>query len=179
MRTMILAVASLILLASCGKTQEAVQADTGRPTSYAKDGLTFRMPGNWRVTEDEATPEVRYLFVEEPGEALVVVQLFPSQDAKDISTYARDFADASKDETKVGTFTSNFGKPGSAGGYDTLRETFVVKAYGTTLPHTRDYRRKVFGDWTCFVVAQVADEDRAPVKAGFDQIVESLAYQAP
>jgi len=155
-------------------------ADTGNPTSYAKSGLSFQMPGNWRVTEDEEVGTVRYLFVEEPGDALVVVQLRPSADVGDLLSVAKEFAKSAKEATPLGKIgTSKFGSSGTDGAYETLRERFSISLGGQHIPHTRDYRLRTFGDRTCLLIAQVADEDRSDVEAGFRQVMDTLAYKAP
>lgn len=155
-------------------------ADTGNPTAYAKDGLHFQMPGNWRVTEDEEVGTVRYLFVEEPGDALVVVQLRLSTDVGDLLTVAKEFAKSAKESTPIGKISaSKFGALGTDGEYKTLRERFSISLVGESIPHTRDYRFRTFGDKTCILIAQVADEDRADVEAGFRQVMKTLAYEAP
>jgi len=163
-----------LTLASCG----GKKADTAHPITYRKDGLSFQMPGNWRVTEDASEEGIRYLFVEEPGDAIVVVQLLGADDALGIAEYARSFAEQAKEGTDVGTLSaSTFSRAGEAGGYETLRETFHMTLLGVTVPHTRDYRRRLFGDQVCFLVAQVSDEDRGLVTGGFRLITSTLTYE--
>ncbi len=172
----VLAVALVPSLLGCG----GEVADTENPNAYAKDGLQFEMPGNWEVTEDAEAGPFRYLFVEEPGDALVVVQLFPAADAADLRGYAEGFSKQSAAATKTGTLSaSSFGNVSTSDGYEMLTETFSISLMGETVPHTRNYRRKVCGAHVCFVIAQVADEDRADVVAGFTQLVSSLTYKAP
>ncbi len=179
MRRTVLVAAFALLLVNCGGAEQATRADTDHPTTYAKDGLTFQVPGNWSVTEDEDFPTHRFVLVEEPGNALVVMQLFPFHQPADIAALARDFAASTAIASKPWPQESTFGTPGTAGGYETLREAFTLRVLASTVPHTRDYRLKAYGDRMCFIVAQVADEDRANVKSGFEQIARSMDYREP
>ena len=171
-----LAAGLLLSLAGCGDKQ----ADTGHPKSYAKRGLKFEMPGNWMVTEDAEEDGSRYLFIEEPGDALVVIQFVDESAGLDITEYARNFAASAGEETPIGQIdASKFSSVGSSHGGELLVERFSITLLGVSVPHTRQYHRKTFGKDQCFIVAQVADEDRAKVTAGFDQIVRSLTYERP
>lgn len=168
-----LGVLVLVVAASCGSPL----ADVGHPVAFAKGGLQFQMPGNWKVTDDETEDGVRLLFIEEPGDALLIVQLLPSEIAEDLPVYAKNFEQAAKENVAIGTLSESvFLKRRPYGEYESLKETFSISLLGETLPHTRMYYRRTFGDTVCFLIAQVADEDRAKVFRGFKQVLGSLRY---
>jgi hypothetical protein len=61
-----IALSFLSLFTGCGETQ----ADLSTPKTHKSGAVTFDYPKNWRITEDLVTPEIHYLFVETPGDAL-------------------------------------------------------------------------------------------------------------
>ena len=70
-------VIALFLFVGCGERNAA----TDNPTSYSKAGLEFEYPGNWTVTEDTQQAGLRFLIVESPGDAVVIIQIYPTDDA--------------------------------------------------------------------------------------------------
>ena len=77
-----------LLLVGCG--ERSVKIDN--PRAYNNAGLEFEYPRNWKVTEDVQQEELRYLFVESPGDALLIIQIFSADDALDIQDFAKRFA---------------------------------------------------------------------------------------
>lgn len=57
---------ALGLSLGCGEPS----AQVSQPKLYSKDGVEFRYPGNWKVTEDASHPDFRYIIVESPGGAV-------------------------------------------------------------------------------------------------------------
>ena len=43
---------------------------------YEKDGLSFSYPANWEVTEDFVSEDVRFVFVESPGDAIIKIEVY-------------------------------------------------------------------------------------------------------
>jgi hypothetical protein len=174
---------ALTLLASafvvgCGR--ESGQADVENPTVYSKDGLRFKMPGNWHVSEDDAGEAVRSVSVNEPGHALLLIHIFPVQLAPELQVWARRFAKHTRDNARTDSVSNSvFGSVGAEGGFEMLSETFSVTHWGATTPHTREYRKRGFGKQVCLVLTQVSDEDRPRVSAGFQQVTGSLEYASP
>jgi len=120
------------------------------------------------------------LFVESPGNAIVVVQLQPPDTAPALTEFGRTFARSAADGTPVGVVgASTFAEPEEEDGWEVLRERFTISLMGESVPHTRVFRRRVMDGRVCFLVSQVADEDRARVRRGFEEVVRSLRYEAP
>ena len=150
------------------------------PRAYNNAGLEFEYPRNWKVTEDVQQEELRYLFVESPGDALLIIQIFSADDALDIQDFAKSFAQTAKEETpKSFLVDSVFGSVSKSGGYEILTEQFSMTLLRQKIPHTRTYRLKPVANRVCFIIAQVADEDRLKVTKGFELIFSSFKYSTP
>lgn len=168
-------IAIALLLAGCWESP----ADISKPQAYDKDGLTFTYPGNWTVTEDVAGDQLRYLFVETPGEALVVIQVDSSGQAENLKPFAESFSQRATTETPVGDIAQNeFGPIEKRAGYEAIQEKFSITLLSVEVPHTRIYLRKALEDVTLFIINQAANEDLASVEPGFDQISESLELKS-
>lgn len=165
-----------LLLAGCWETP----ADISNPQTYDKDGLTFTFPGNWTVTEDVTADQLRYLFVETPGEALVVVQVDSSGHTENLKSFAESFSQRATTETPIGDMAQNeFGPIEKRLAYEVIQEKFSITLLSVEVPHTRIYFRKASGDKTIVIINQAADEDLASVNPGFDQISNSLEMKTP
>lgn len=168
-------VVALALAAGCER-----KARTDQPRSYAKDGIRFQYPGNWEVTEDVETEGFRHLFVETPGDAILIVQVYAASDAMGLEDFARQFARTATEKTPFGKVgASTFGRVEESDGYESLTERLSISALGQRVRHTRVYRRRQFGRKVCFLIAQVADENHDKVAGGFDQIFASFTCEAP
>jgi hypothetical protein len=155
------------------------RAQTDNPQHYDKAGLQFDYPGNWEVTQDETDQGMRILLIESPGDAIYIIQIYPSADELPLDEFARAFAQAAAAETPIATLSaSTFSAIRSEGKFEVLVEKLQVKLMGLRVPHTRTYHMARFGDSQCIFIAQVADEDKKDVTPGFDQIVGSFQYAA-
>ncbi len=165
-----------LLCVSCGETSAQIES----PKSYDNAGLQFEYPGNWEVAEDVQQEHSRYLFVESPGDAILIIQVFSADDATDIKDYAKNFAQSAKNATPSLDFAdSAFSSVDESGGYEILTEKFSVENLGVKIAHFRKYRRKVVSNRVCFIIEQVAEEDRDKVTKGFELIVSSFNYSIP
>ena len=66
------ALLALAFLTSCGEPK----AKTDQPLKYNQGGMSFQFPGNWKVTDVTQDASVHFLFVESPGDATLIIQLF-------------------------------------------------------------------------------------------------------
>jgi hypothetical protein len=98
----------------------------------------------------------------------------------DIQDFAKSFAQTVKEETPKSFFVDSvFGSVSKSGGYEILTEQFSMTFLRQKIPHTRTYRRKPVANRVCFIIAQVADEDRLKVTKGFELIFSSFKYSTP
>lgn len=161
----------VVLLSGCGEPA----ADVAVAKKHHQDGIAFQHPGNWKVTEATATDGFHHVMVETPGDALVIVQVFPADSAATLKEYADAFSAAAAEEAPFGVVSkSKFAELDPNEGWSRLKETFIIQVLGVEAAHTRLYHARDFGNWRCFVLCQTADEDWSKVEAGFRQVVSSV-----
>jgi len=170
-----LAVAALLLvgLAACERP-----ADTKQPQRYLKDGVAFHYPGNWEITDDEQLPTHRYIFVESPGSAVFIIQVYRKQDAMPLREFVELMAASAKENTPLADVgQSRFskderrvGKTQSIG----FGERFQASLLGQKIPHRRVHHAVPGSRHTCYLTAQAADEDWKMVQQGFELIFSTF-----
>lgn len=159
------------LIVGCGEPH----ADLSSPKTHRSGDITFDYPNNWRITDDLVMPEVHLLFVETPGNALVILQSYPIGEADDLTAFSKDFAETAATETPIGKMVgSTFAEMPDAGGYEWIAEDFNITVLGESVPHRRLYGTKKLGDRQAFLILQVATEDYQNAEAGFQLIRNSL-----
>lgn len=159
------------LLGGCGEPH----ADLSKPKTHQSGAITFDYPKNWRITEESVGPEIHYLIVETPGDAIVILQSYPTGEAYDLTAFCKEFSESAATETPMGRMAkSRFADIPDAGGYDWIVEDFVVTLLGESVPHRRLYGTKDIGDRQVFLIFQVATEDYSKAEAGFQLIRDSL-----
>ena len=159
------------LLAGCGEPK----ADLSTPKTYQSGAITFDYPKNWVVAEESVTQEFHFLFVESPGDALVILQSYPTDGDDDLTAFSKDFSESAAAEMPIGTIDkSKFADLPDAAGYSWIVEDFEIILLGESIPHQRFYGTKDIGGRQVFLVFQVATEDYSKVKAGFHLIRDSL-----
>ena len=162
--------------ASCVDLAGEPAADT-KNIEYRKDGLAFSHPANWKVTEDNPEIGARYLFVESPGDALVMIFLF-SDEPEGLEAFAKDFAqNRAQAEANVRIDGSRFKPHTRTVGerkYEGFVETFNVTVLDNALQHTCYYYQTDDGVHVC---AQVATEDLQQVEPGFDTILGTITAE--
>ncbi len=163
------------------------------PSFYSKDGISFRYPGNWTVSEDvtkEGDSEYRYLFVKSPGDAILISQRYRPEVDLTPEEFASDFkairnAEA-EDVFRVGRFRpikvqsrSDFQVQATIAGEtrEGIGQAFVISALGEKITHfstlfTIDHRNQ-----TIFVVAQAPREDWKLVEPAFQLVQSSLRIE--
>jgi len=171
MKTSHLLIVSLLLLstlfAGCGEPQ----ADLSTPKTHKSGAITFDYPKNWEITVDSVTPEIHYLFVETPGDALVILQSYPTGDADTLAEFSEEFSE----EMPIVTIAkSTFAAIPDSEGYNWIREDFDMNLLGVSVPHRRLYGTKKIGDRQVFLIFQVSTEDYPNTETGFQLIRESL-----
>jgi len=172
----------LLLVFLCGLWASGCgepKADVALPKRYAKDGIKFQHPGNWKITEELKEEGVyRSVTVGSPGDAVVVVQVFDAKNVLPLKEYAELFSQETAKAMPMGkilppTVTLLEAKDG----WERLRETFVIRLVGVDVPHTRLVQGRDIGPWRCYVLCQVADEDMKAVEVGFQQILDSMELE--
>jgi predicted Zn-dependent protease len=166
-----IALALLGLFAGCGEPQ----VDLSTTKTHRSGAITFDYPKNWEISDDSLTPEIHYLFVETPGDALVVFQSYPIDEANGLTDFSKAFSKSAATETPIGKVEqSTFSAIPEASGYEWIEEEFSIKFLSESIPHRRLYGTKMIGDRQVFLILQVATEDYARAEPGFELIRNSL-----
>jgi hypothetical protein len=164
-----------------------------RPQSYSKDGISFRYPSNWSVSEDVETPGAsgyRYLFIDSPGSATVIVQHYQPGTALSVEEFAGNFhrklIETVGDVARVGPLKPFSGQAGNAvpvravvagvprGG---IEYSFSISGAGQQVPHKFRAFKVESASATTFLVAQAATEDWDLVAPGFDLVLGSFEVE--
>lgn len=164
--------------------------DVRRPQSYSKDGISFSYPGNWSVTEDVVKPgdsRYRYLFVESPGSALVIVQHYEPHIDRSVEEFAAEFHRKLVAEVEeialLGPLKPFSGHAGTAVAVrsvvagiqrEGIEQSFSVSAAGERVPHKFRAFRVDTASATAFLIVQAATEDWNLVAPGFDLVLASF-----
>ena len=167
----LLALPLLCLFTGCGEPQ----ADLSKPKTHQSGSVTFKYPKNWKVTDDTVTPDVHYIILETAGDAVVIFQSYPVDDAQALTDYAKAFAKKTVAELPIGEASkSTFKDLPEAHGYEWKGETYSLNLIGETVPFRRRYGTKTIGDKQVFLILQAATEDFSAVEKGFELVSESL-----
>jgi hypothetical protein len=167
--TIIFLSAITLLSLSCEKA-----AAVHNPKKYSASGLQFKYPGNWKITEDNQENMIRYTFVETNGDALTIIQIYPSDMAPDIGMFAKDFSNSAKNQTKLKIGESVFNTDTVLPDHKTINERLTMSLLNVDVPHIRIYKRVNFKDKIVFLIGQVSIEDMKIVIDGFNMIFSSL-----
>ena len=167
----------LVLLCACENN-----ADLKNTKDYAKDGLTFTMPGNWNVTEDSDAEGYRYLIVETPGDAILTVNIFPKDES---SLHLKEYVDWFIEETinnfpigsrDEGIMTKISYSDGDKQ-FNGFKNEFTVSLVGVDIPHIAMFSTKESNLKIAYIHSQVAVEDLAKTEQGFELIQSSFMLE--
>jgi hypothetical protein len=159
------------MLAGCGEPQ----ADLSKPKTHRSAAITFKYPASWKVSDELVTPEIHHLFIETPGNAVVILQSYRSEEADDLQSFSKAFSSVATTEMPIGKMVgTTFADMPETDGYQWIVENFSIKVLGESVPHRRIYGTKEIGERQVFLIFQVATEDYPKAKAGFQLILNSL-----
>tara|TARA_R110002096_G_scaffold200639_9_gene384690 strand:- start:1415 stop:2122 length:708 start_codon:yes stop_codon:yes gene_type:complete len=159
------------LLLGCGEPQ----ADLTTPNTHRSGTIAFEYPKNWRITDEAVKPEVQYIIVETPGDALVVLQSFPAVDAILLEDFASAFSERSAAETPIGKVEeSTFTLLPEGSGFRWIQEEFSMSLLGESILHRRLFGARQIGERKVFLIFQVATEDLDRALPGLELIRDSL-----
>lgn len=155
----------------CGEPEP----DISSSQPHTSGSITFSYPKNWNITQDSVMPGIQNLFIETPGDALVILQVYSLSELDDLATFSKSFSDSASQEMPVGQMSnSTFKDMPNEGGYERIVEDFEISILGESIPSRRLYMSKEVAGGKALMILQVATEDFTKVKVGFDLISNSL-----
>lgn len=156
-------------------------AEMSSPATYDKDNLSFSYPNDWKVTEDAEEDNVRYLFVENSGDSILIAQIYAKDEAVSLKEYAEWFSSQTQQEVSMGSFSessySDIELTAVTPARKGLLEEFSVSLLGMEVPHIRKYFTLESADKVAFLVVQSATEDLSGVEVGFDLILKTFSVE--
>jgi hypothetical protein len=179
MRPSILIIWTILLLGLSGCEKVA---DISSPVIYEKENISFSYPRNWKVTEDVKQQNFRYLFIESPGSAIFMVQVYSKNDAVPFDVFVEWFSSTNRDDTPVvlnigkSTF-STVEESKFSPDFKGIKENFSMTLLGEQMPYKREYFTISSNNKVAFLVAQAATEDLSKVEPGFDLILNSFVIE--
>jgi hypothetical protein len=174
-------VIALVFLFACKTTP-----DVSRPQSYASDGISFDLPRNWSVSADavaQGKPAYRYVIVESPGSALVIVTVHEPPSDMTLEEFAARFHPKMIEKVEPGA---------QVGGHTRARTVRAVVAGEPsegieqflsleTAGRAVSQRLRVFevktGSATAFLLVQAAAQDWNLFTPAFDLVLKSFAIE--
>ena len=176
----------LLTITACGVFKPAVKQE------YNKDGLTFSYFSDWKITEDKTTAEavgdVRFISLEGPNDAVLLITRFPGDTDVTLESYVKLLQTGMQEETKtmtggVGVFKMDDGnltpvEAQIAGtGRRGLAREFNIKVLNFPVPHRAETFLVEAGNEKWFIVSQSSKEDWEKLKTGFQTIFDSLSLK--
>ena len=166
------------------------KADLENIQGFSVDGISFSLPGNWSVTRDETTVqdgEIRHIYVESPGDALVILlEYTPGVDLtvdEFAAEYMRNVDEEAKDVFSIGPIQPIAASGGTrariedpiAGALsEGVEISFGISVLGEVVPHKCRIFKHETNHSDVFIISQVAEEDWYLVSEGFRLIGKTL-----
>ncbi|MES0488728.1 MAG: hypothetical protein ABUK01_01970 [Leptospirales bacterium] len=173
---MLLTLFILLSTARCAG-KNALVTNTGTPGIYNKAGVYFEYPATWNVTEDYMASDARVIYIETPGSAILFIYILSEKNSSRLTQFARKFAisiRSSDSDSLIGE--STFGSPEKQDPYEVLTERFLVTFLKKRIAYQRVYRRRVFHEYACTLIAQYALENRYNLEKKFNVISSTFRY---
>lgn len=171
----------VFLLVCFGLTACEQTGNTQSQTQYAHMGLSFAMPGNWKVTEDAHEEGFRYIHVETPGDAILTISILEDYEVEFFDEYLSISMDAVIQSMPIGERDRGTLQPvmREINGIQSkgMKNQFVASFLGVDVPHVGEYQMILHAGNTIMFMSQTATEDLHKVEAGFDLIFKTFVMQ--
>lgn len=176
-----MAVLVAVLCAATGCNKQHSKIAKNKPHKYEKNGASFEYPKRWKVSDRSHGPGYRNLSIESPYNEIVLIRIMPADSAGSLLEFAREFSRAAERSATGGRIhSSNLDdNTQTYPGQPLLAERFVISRGGVDVPHTRVYRKRVFGDSACFFIHQTPSDLPEDFADGFQMIYSTFEYTGP
>lgn len=147
--------------------------------SYEKDGISFVLRSNWKVTEDQNMGGgVRYLSIENDKNAIVALTFIPSGTKPDLKKYAAEFISSMRSNLTVGTLTQNGESEVSRNAANVEKKGIVIKYTvtmgGESVPNTAELFVVSGRKYDCVATYSVPDDEKSATDAEFETILYTI-----
>ncbi len=168
----------IVIVYSVGDREK--ETDTTSPTIYEKGGIRFSYPGNWKITEDMEDEDNQNIFIESPGNAVFIIQIYLSQDSVPLPQFAEQFSNIANQETSSSMISnysfSDLEELTTQGNRYGIQENFSIKVLGNQLSHIRRYYSVTNNNRVAYLISQATTESLTKVETGFSLILETFSF---
>lgn len=170
-----------LLLTACETTP-----DVARPQPYANDGVSFDLPRNWSVSADAVAPgkpPYRYVIVESPGSALVIVTVHEPPSDMTPEDFVARFHQPMLEKVEPGAEVSGRTRARTVRAVVAGEPTEGIEQFVSlsTAGRAVSQRLRVFevttGSATAFLLVQAAAKDWNLFTPAFDLVLKSFAVE--
>ena len=167
--------------------EPAAAPDVASPKTYAKDGLTMQLPGNWTVVEDHPAngDEQRRLLVEadktrfEVMNVWLTINLVRAGDGPSLPEWAaRSYAQEVGDSEHYGP--PRYSTYPLAPGVDAHAAQFQHTVFEDSEPYARRLQllaiKQCSAAWDCYASIWTVDANRKAADAGIRLIMETVTF---
>ncbi|REJ79372.1 MAG: hypothetical protein DWQ47_01130 [Acidobacteria bacterium] len=172
---------ALLIVAGLSGCEE--QADVRNSVEYKKDGIAFRHPGNWTVTEDIEDEVYRYLALETPGASWFVIHVYDKDEALELDDFVDHISDSMQAELEFGEVEerdrSAIDRMIAGTTWNGVYEMFSYRTFGLSQRDIHEYYRVETETEVYFLISGAPEEDLWHVTPGFNQIYASIEFKSP
>ena len=151
------------------------------PSRYHQNHISFFHPRSWKVTKDVDQRHFRYLFIESPDGAIVIIHIYLKNRALDLRDFVDRFTGKTEREIPLGKVDNNYFstvvRKTASGKKTGLRERFSMMAGNTPIPYIREYVRMEMKNKVVFLISQVPEDKMDNAGPGVDLLVESFVLE--
>jgi len=147
---------------------------------YEKDGLSFSYPANWEVTEDTENEDIRFVFVESPGSAIIKIEVYPKEQSfklkefveLDVEALIKEIPSilALDGDNKIEKIKTSINGV-ELNGY---KYEFNISVVNIDVPHISEFYSFPSLKKVAYLTNQVATEDLEKVNGGFKQVLATF-----
>lgn len=172
----------LVVLCSCAAAEEKL--DRSKDVfNYSKNNISFSMPSDWKVTEDIGENSSRYMFIESPGTAMVMVTTYKKENAPSLKEYVGTMTDRKNQKFWLGFGSISNGKVSALKSLINNHEVTVFKneyaatVFGLSIPHVSEFYSFESESYIAYVSSQAATEDLPLVSSGFNLVLSTFSWE--
>jgi hypothetical protein len=153
-------------------------ADLANSRSYEKDGVSFTLPGNWKVTSDNSEEGFRYIDIATSSDAVAGISVFSNGTTIKLEDYIDLIIDSFNDLLPVGSRDRGevfqLGVDQNDNVLKAIRNQFSITLADVEVPHIADFFEMKAPSDRVIIFTQTTNEEKDLVQKGFDQLINSF-----
>ena len=156
-------------------------ADLSNSQTYMKNGVSFMLPGNWKVVDDFTEEGFRYIDIATSSDAVAGISVFSNGATISLEDYVDLIIDSFNEMLPVGS--RNRGEilalkaDNKRNVAKVIRNKFAITLASVEVPHTADFFQMKTNSDLVIIFTQTPDDDKELVQKGFDQLIHSFRQE--